>query len=58
MRVPALNEFVHGLTGKVGATPGCSCFGSVKKRTSGRSADAAYEALPPGTPASEKTTTP
>ena len=40
MRVPALNESVHGLTGNVGATPGRSCFGSVKKRTSGRSADA------------------
>ncbi len=35
IRVPALNDFVHGLTGKVGATPGRSCGGALKKRIIG-----------------------
>jgi len=30
IRVPAVNVFVHGLVGNVGAKPGRVCFGSVK----------------------------
>ncbi len=38
--MPALNESDQGLFGKVGATPGRFCGGSVKKRTMGWNAAA------------------
>ena len=30
MRVPALNEFVHGFDGNGGASPGAVCAGTLK----------------------------